>query len=112
MTTGQIMTHNAFRGKAGSGLSFGRDGWAWGGGGKKKSKNWRHKNGREQQSAAVSGDEMGHGEGLMGKKRARTEDEREPSRGAKERRSYHVDETLLDAVQGGPQSAADEAQTR
>lgn len=53
----------------------------------------------------MSGDEMGHGEGLMGKKRKR-------KTRAKERRSYHVDETLLDAVQGGPQSAADEAQTR
>lgn len=54
---------------------------------------------------------MVHGQGLMGKKTER-EQKTSVSRGAEERRSYHVDETLLDAVQGGPQSAADEAQTR
>lgn len=42
----------------------------------------------------------------MGKNRERK------TRAKERRRSYHVDETLLDAVQGGPQSAADEAQTR
>lgn len=47
------------------------------------------------------------------KERVRIDEKSETDcrRGVKELQSYHVNETLLDPVQCGPQSAADKAQT-